>query len=632
MSGTTFFDVYSVLSRNKGLEKTFTISKAITYVRLATALKRAIIHAQPPSYDPSVPPISLPPNLAEFLQGSVGIKEEDMDTIWTAFRMVAWNLDLSQQSVIGDGMLYVKAGQGMTLRTGNRTLYPPVTKCVNTQCPGTDKILRAGDRAERKIVLYTLKDGACATYHMQLRCLHCHTVYHNNYYVVGSHRHYYSGVPEVIDIGKHHFIERDVAALFLNLMLVSWTSVTNAAEIYNRSLMKKENQPDEWDFVFDIRAEHIWNAIAHLAILEDCEEHGTLLTVTNKEEQKDRLSEAISARNKRFENFGQPEWAHFYERCVRLLKKPDGVTYKASAIVCDGITIGHPCCNVPNCMIPLADCKKDRFCKNHTSRNSVCAVDICEQPVQPGFKTCGEASHRELDNKQKILSAPPDEETLEELVANDMAPDEGVEEGMCAQKKTRIKGSFGRNQTSTEMIMARPCGIIVARATSYFSESVPQTVKMLEQVFNVPGSMPDYFIYDNCCSVYNYLQARGAQKKKKDPLLSSTGFPVDAFHFDCKHKKTDTVCQEHCNPRHFKELIDEDGKWYFNSSKCEQINSWLGGYHSILREMSAERYNFLLDELLMRKNRIVKAKLEAQGHLPGYYPGLQYKAPEAEEA
>lgn len=139
---------------------------------------------------------------------------------------------------------------------------------------------------------------------------------------------------------------------------------------------------------------------------------------------------------------------------------------------------------------------------------------------------------------------------------------------------------------------------------------------MLKQVFRAPGSMPDYFVYDNCCGVYNHLQSTN------DPLLKVVGFPVNAFHFDCKHKKTDVVCQEHCNPRKCPELIDVDGTWYFNSSKCEQLNVWLGGYHAILREMNADRYEFLLDELIMRKNKLLKVKLERDGHLPGYIPNL----------
>ena len=139
----------------------------------------------------------------------------------------------------------------------------------------------------------------------------------------------------------------------------------------------------------------------------------------------------------------------------------------------------------------------------------------------------------------------------------------------------------------------------------------------------MPGSMPEYFIYDNCCGVYNHLLAQ------KDPLLQTVGFPVDAFHYDCKHSRTDIICRQHCNPRLFRELLIDDASgrtFYFNSSKCEQINVWLGGYHAILREMQADRYNFLLDELIMRKNRALKAKLEKDERLPGYVPGLRYSA------
>jgi hypothetical protein len=139
---------------------------------------------------------------------------------------------------------------------------------------------------------------------------------------------------------------------------------------------------------------------------------------------------------------------------------------------------------------------------------------------------------------------------------------------------------------------------------------------MLKQVFREPGSMPEYLIYDNCCGVYNHLQATS------DPLLNTLGCPVDAFHFNSKHKATDIICREHCDPCKFPELVNSDGTWYFNSSKCEQVNAWLGGYHAILREMGADRYNFLLDELIMRKNRGLILKLERDGCLPSYIPDL----------
>ncbi len=139
---------------------------------------------------------------------------------------------------------------------------------------------------------------------------------------------------------------------------------------------------------------------------------------------------------------------------------------------------------------------------------------------------------------------------------------------------------------------------------------------MLKQVFREPGSMPEYFIYNNCCGVYNHLQAT------EDPLLETMGFSVDAFHYDCKHKVTDVIRRQHCNPRKFPKLLNPGGTWYFNSSKCEQLNAWLRSYQAIFWEMNSDRYEFLLDELIMRKNRALVAKLEKDGHIPSCVPGL----------
>ena len=85
--------------------------------------------------------------------------------------------------------------------------------------------------------------------------------------------------------------------------------------------------------------------------------------------------------------------------------------------------------------------------------------------------------------------------------------------------------------------------------------------------------------------------------------------------------------QLHCNPARFPELLRSDGSWVFNTSIAEQTNVWLGGYHSMLREMTVDRYNFFLDELIMSKNEMTKAKLEHEGQLPSYIPGLSFSLP-----
>ena len=90
----------------------------------------------------------------------------------------------------------------------------------------------------------------------------------------------------------------------------------------------------------------------------------------------------------------------------------------------------------------------------------------------------------------------------------------------------------------------------------------------------------------------------------------------------CKHKVTDTFCQENCNPAAFPELRRPGGGWYFNSSIAEQTNVWFAGYNAICREMTVEKFNFFLDELIMRRNRATLAKLERTGQRPGYWTGL----------
>lgn len=96
--------------------------------------------------------------------------------------------------------------------------------------------------------------------------------------------------------------------------------------------------------------------------------------------------------------------------------------------------------------------------------------------------------------------------------------------------------------------------------------------------------------------------------------FSQTGFSIDVFHFK-KHKVSDDFCQLHCNPADFTEMIDHR-KWQFNTSICEQLNIWLAGFHSILQDMEATRYNFYLNEMIKRKNMYTVSKLKEKGFVP----------------
>jgi len=136
---------------------------------------------------------------------------------------------------------------------------------------------------------------------------------------------------------------------------------------------------------------------------------------------------------------------------------------------------------------------------------------------------------------------------------------------------------------------------------------------MIKRTFRMPGTMPDHIFFDNNCQVAKHV--------RDDPAFKHVGLSVDVFHFKSKHAITDTFCQAYCNPAAFPELQGEGNKqWYFNSSIAEQTNSWLGGYHSICREMLVDKYNFFLDEMILRRNKVTKEKLTQEGEMPSTWP------------
>ncbi|KAJ7863559.1 hypothetical protein B0H13DRAFT_1563608, partial [Mycena leptocephala] len=150
-----------------------------------------------------------------------------------------------------------------------RMLFPPSKTCTNPTCMNT-KLLRDKDGLQ-KVILFTLNDGACATYAGHLHCSHCKTNYYNNYFVSNGIRTYYSGIPDAIQVGEHQYVEREVLSLFIGLMLISWTSATNAARVYDTCLSKPENRPVHKDWPpersFKMRPEHVWDGFLLLSLL-----------------------------------------------------------------------------------------------------------------------------------------------------------------------------------------------------------------------------------------------------------------------------------------------------------------------------------------------------------------------------
>ncbi|TFK83121.1 hypothetical protein K466DRAFT_440648, partial [Polyporus arcularius HHB13444] len=145
-------------------------------------------------------------------------------------------------------------------------LYPPVRTCDRTYC-SNPKLLRHKDNPV-SVTLFTLSEGVCDAVSVHLYCYACQTNYHHEFAVHKGIRSYYSGFPSAVQVSEHKFIERSVLQHFMTLHLLSWTSATNAAHIYEKSLSKL----DETQLAlprYRLRTEHVWTGFIVNSLLKD---------------------------------------------------------------------------------------------------------------------------------------------------------------------------------------------------------------------------------------------------------------------------------------------------------------------------------------------------------------------------
>lgn len=120
--------------------------------------------------------------------------------------------------------------------------------------------------------------------------------------------------------------------------------------------------------------------------------------------------------------------------------------------------------------------------------------------------------------------------------------------------------------------------------------------------------------YDNNCHLQRHLNAQ------QDTYFENCALPVDVFHYKSKHSNNDVFCRDNCNPKLFPELTTADGEWLVNSSAAEQANVWIGRFVPIVREMLPHRFNFFMDEMIQRRNEMIRKRLIDKGARPWLIP------------
>lgn len=257
-----------------------------------------------------------------------------------------------------------------------------------------------------------------------------------------------------------------------------------------------------WQASLELQDKDVLNGFFLYSLLLDHAELGSVLHVDHDAlSQKDRLRPALKERNVRMEGFGQEEYAHACELCYMVSKNENGQEgepesicssifidllrnsiVKIQAAICDGHTIGHPCCAVHDCKDDLLN-HHGRFCAPHNDLNLQCSVTECLSPVETGFRTCSLPDHRALEDAylEKGTSLFKLQQRLDKVTSGNAAKsqggdDSGMVELECDGKpevgNRKLKAYFGRRRTHNEQIIMRPCGVILSRATFYGSEAV----------------------------------------------------------------------------------------------------------------------------------------------------------------
>ena len=276
------------------------------------------------------------------------------------------------------------------------------------------------------------------------------------------------------------------------------TSATNCARLYN-VMFANHTPPDGW-FGFTVTPDHVWDGFVLLALLEDCESRHQRLILPHTGLQRDCFHHAMHSRNLRFRLYHQPESRHYCSKCMRIYTGPEGPVI-VWVVVIDGITIGHPCCLVHNCFVPLPN-NRQRYCTVHAaSHDAQCAIIGCTAHVMTGRRTCSDPTHQAVETlhhdrgqarfqlKERLaraLVAHPQDSSAEEQPLSELVDTEEIDEeyevpvsqleGPEQPQRQKLRAQFGRRRTHNEQIIVAPCGIIIARETFYGAEGVASVV------------------------------------------------------------------------------------------------------------------------------------------------------------
>ncbi|KAJ7126663.1 hypothetical protein C8R46DRAFT_926922 [Mycena filopes] len=275
-------------------------------------------------------------------------------------------------------------------------------------------------------------------------------------------------------------------------------------------------------------------------------------------------------------------------------------------------------CALDDCRGPLVNYKNGCFCEDHLQMRDICGIIPCGQGIHsPGALTCNDQSHidwhKRYEDRFHRLSFPGVQRVIrrqngEDSVSGIQGPSLQVQlQALGDTAGDKVVHTFKAKSIYCLQTVQWACGMPIGWGKCYRSESTPQVLAILNEIWkDHPESRPSFMVYDRACDLLRHI----VTQNPNDLWLRTTKFIVDAWHY-IGHRATDILCRTRCNPAPADgtqpDLVltveDNNGVTHqtraFNTETAEQLNSWLNGFESQLRQMTEVNYDFFIHVLMM---------------------------------
>ena len=506
-------------------------------------------------------------------------------------------------------------------------ICPTSIECEDLNCK---PFALAQDTFARDISKVTLIKGTMIHKEVHVlsgKCSHCNAKYYADHEGVlqpsGRRNRIYLNSAKYIKIGQRIWVDRSFSNAVVNGMYSFHASAAAYTDYWNNTFGQADLENSA-----KLDRKHIWQAFVQESVRSIATDQDVHLELNETLPIDEVTKEAFNALGQNgaihvANGHACPECTQPYRPSEN--ENPDNMEVDHADVkmhVVDGIVMRPTHCAFHNCESELLNARGGSFCAIHEreygskcrvvgcNNNKVHPTQACHQHKSEWDKHIHNRSPGALAGVRRMLRRPGENvEWLPSLQQNSLPHDGPV------PPDRENKHYFSPNRFYCVETVCAPCGTVIAWTKFAKSESPTKIMDFLNNIYSTKESRPAYICIDKACTVLKFIVNNGSYAD----WFETTRFVVDSYHY-INHKATDNICRTWCNPTpsdgSAPNLVvpttDKNGnpcfKSAFNTQACEQLNSWLGGYESILKRMTPGNFNWFLHAMLYYHTKHVLRK------------------------